>query len=450
PGLVDGTWAGLTACYVGPLIPALAVISVARRPRDRFATAIVLLGLLFLAAALGDALPVRGWLYDLLPPTRYFRHAAVFRAHFLFALCVLAPLGARTLSGDLEAGGWRRLARACGALAVAAAVAFAAVLAAAASRAPGLPLAIAQFGLAWLGLPALCAIAASSRGFRSIAPAVLVGAIAVDGVLSVVSSLPLMTESFEGFRVDPSRRNRTLDLTARDLWRDPDPRSAVGNRHLGAKIPTVESFNTLNNRFHTRSGVGTAGWHNLPVSWSDDAVLRRAVSGAEPRTWFAAEVAELAPTESAFAAYVARADQLGAPPIVIHSRDAMVSAGAAHTGPDDAAARIAQLPPARRVPVRVSAYLPERLAFSVDVPEPGWLLVTDRWARGWRASVDARPTEVWGGSFLFRAIRLDAGHHEVEFRYAPSFHPWLLFASWGTLGFVIAARAFRAHRANTR
>jgi hypothetical protein len=450
PELFSNTWAGLGACYVGALIPALSLLALAQRPRDRFAVGIALLGLLFLAAALGDLLPVRGWLYDLVPPTRYFRHAAVFRAHFLFALAVLALVGARALAGDREAAAaaWRRLGWIAGALGAVAAIAFAATLRAAPRTAPGLALAAVQLALAWVGLPVLCVAASRRRIAKATRAALLLGLVAADGALSLVSSLPLMTLSFEGFRPDASRRNHSLDLTERGLLRDADPSSAVGNRHLSTRTPTVESFNTLNSRFHTRSGVGTANWQNLPASWSDVPVLRFAVSGDE-RVWFSSVAAEIAPTDGAFAAYVSRSEELGAPPIVIHSRDAMLAASAAETGPDaaDAAARIAALPSARHLPVRVSAYLPETLRFSFDAPEPGWLLVTDRWARGWHASLDGRPSEVWGGSFLFRALRVDAGIHEVEFRYVPTLFPWLLVASWGTLACVAAGSALRARGA---
>jgi uncharacterized membrane protein YfhO len=124
----------------------------------------------------------------------------------------------------------------------------------------------------------------------------------------------------------------------------------------------------------------------------------------------------------------------------------MSRAGATPADPEadaDAEARIAQLSAAQRLPVEVEAYDPTRLAFSVDTPASGWLLVTDRWARGWRARVDGQPTEVWGGSFLFRALRVEAGRHEVEFRYVPYLYPWLLVASWVTLGLVITAGLLR-------
>jgi len=441
PALWPGTWVGLCANYVGPLIPALALLALFARPRSRFAGWIALLGLLNLACAVGDSLPLRGWLYDWVPPTRYFRHTAVMRGYFLFALGVLALLGSRELAADRAgaAATWKRLAWISGGLFVPMAIAYVATLGTAAALAPGIALGNAHFALAWLGAPCLFLLLARSPRLRSRSAVLLVGVAIADGLLGLVQSSPMMTFSYTGFTADAARRNRTLELARHGLWRDPDPRSALGNRHLPAKIPTVESFSTLNSRFHTRTGLGTASWHNVPESWSDVATLRRAISGDEDRTWFAADVVELAPTEPAFTAYVARAKALHALPIVVHARDAMLAAGAlrSDTVTDTGAlAQIAALPAARRIAVELSAYRPTQLAFSVDVPESGWLLVTDRWARGWRASVDGQPAEVWGGSFLFRALRVDSGRHEVDFRFVPYLHPWLWIASWGTLAAI--------------
>ncbi len=162
------------------------------------------------------------------------------------------------------------------------------------------------------------------------------------------------------------------------------------------------------------------------------------------RTWFSTEVVELAPSNGAFAAYVARARELHALPVVVHTREALLASPEEQrvmnreTG---ARAQIATLPAARRIEVDLHEYGPTELAFSVDVPASGWLLVTDRWARGWRGWVDGEPAEVWGGSFIFRALPLEPGRHEVAFRYVPFLHPWLIVASWGTLACIALVSA---------
>ena len=96
-------------------------------------------------------------------------------------------------------------------------------------------------------------------------------------------------------------------------------------------------------------------------------------------------------------------------------------------------------------------YEPTRLTLEVESPGDGWLWVTDRWAAGWRATVNGRPTPVWGGNFIFRAVRVEKGRNVVDFTYHPFAYPWLLILSWGTLGMVggsalvsaLRRRAFR-------
>jgi uncharacterized membrane protein YfhO len=100
-------------------------------------------------------------------------------------------------------------------------------------------------------------------------------------------------------------------------------------------------------------------------------------------------------------------------------------------------ASLSSLPAVRPVAVRLAEYQPRRLAFAVTCPEAGWLWVTDRWARGWRATVDGRSVDVLGANFLFRAVPVAAGVNHVVFEYEPFGHPWLLLLSWGTMALVL-------------
>jgi uncharacterized membrane protein YfhO len=86
------------------------------------------------------------------------------------------------------------------------------------------------------------------------------------------------------------------------------------------------------------------------------------------------------------------------------------------------------------------------LAFSISAPDDGWLLVTDRWARGWEATVNGLPAEVLGGDFLFRAIHISAGNDIVSFEYRPEFLKPMLTLSWGTLAVVLALSLLCAKR----
>jgi uncharacterized membrane protein YfhO len=102
------------------------------------------------------------------------------------------------------------------------------------------------------------------------------------------------------------------------------------------------------------------------------------------------------------------------------------------------------VPRADRIPTTVERYTADRLSVTIEAPSAGWLLVTERWARSWRAEVDGRPTRVHGGNFVFRAIEVPPGRHRVEFHYEPPALPWLAATSWMTMLAVVAASVWAA------
>jgi hypothetical protein len=57
----------------------------------------------------------------------------------------------------------------------------------------------------------------------------------------------------------------------------------------------------------------------------------------------------------------------------------------------------------------------------VDTPDGpgGFLVLTDLYHRGWRASVDGQPAPVYLANFLFRGVYLPPGPHVVEFVFEP-------------------------------
>jgi len=174
--------------------------------------------------------------------------------------------------------------------------------------------------------------------------------------------------------------------------------------------------------------------------------LKNMALGSE-RVWFCAEAMQVPATEDCFVAFTRRAESLAAPPLVTHSPKNIreVSESASADGSTDLD-RIAELPACSRILVRVQKYCPEELLFEATCPGDGWLLVTDRWGSAWRAEVNGKLTEVLGGNFVFRAIRVAAGENIVRFTYHPPLFPWLIIVSWTTLGVTAILAAFRTFR----
>ena len=89
---------------------------------------------------------------------------------------------------------------------------------------------------------------------------------------------------------------------------------------------------------------------------------------------------------------------------------------------------------------------PNALAVHVDAPGGGWLVLSDVWYPGWMTRLDGRPADLYRGDYLFRAVWVPAGEHTVEFEYEPaSFRigGMLSLVAWLALGWM----AWRLRRA---
>ena len=63
----------------------------------------------------------------------------------------------------------------------------------------------------------------------------------------------------------------------------------------------------------------------------------------------------------------------------------------------------------------------------VDLPAPGVLVTADPWYPGWTVEVDGEPRRLLRANYAQRAVALEAGVHEVHFRYAA--HAWVTGSS---------------------
>ncbi len=118
-------------------------------------------------------------------------------------------------------------------------------------------------------------------------------------------------------------------------------------------------------------------------------------------------------------------------------------------GPADPAGRLAQVlalnplgtagygqppggEPAPSETVQVVSRLPQSTALRVGLTSPGYLVLTDTYYPGWQAYVDGERVPVLRADWLYRAVELPPGVHQVEFRYEPG---------WLGLGWLLSALA---------
>jgi hypothetical protein len=429
----------MRSLYVGPAAVVLAAIALARRSPFRWL--LLFAGLLFLTAALGQSLPVRGWVYDWVLPTRYFRNAAMFRAYLMLALVVLAMLGAADIEAMSITGDHRSRAVFIAGTTTAL-LALSAYLVATASvpalSIPGLVQSIQPIA-GWSSLAGLCfGAVVSFRRVRAHLPKLLVIAATVDAAASAYVMRPVMYGTMTSpWQELDARHVSGVSLTTRGLARDVDHGN---NFTFAAKVPAASGYAPLTGP--------------LVREYLDEPVLLDAAIGAD-RLWFSPAAADVDRSRACLAAFRDRAAMLGAPPLVTHPRARMDVQGSGEAGlqvrlpgeadpPGNCRAIIASLPAAARVrgnAVKIEIYTPERLRMRVHVDEAGWLLVTDSWSRGWTALVNGREAAIVGGNFLFRAVRVGPGTNIIDFKYRPFGYPWLLIVSWSTLGLVLAGTA---------
>jgi hypothetical protein len=446
PGdLWPATDVSMVNIYAGSIIPSFALFAIIRYPRDAWRWWLACLAGLSLACALGETLPLRGWLYDWVYPMRFFRHSAIFRLYYIFSICVLALIATGDLAADLREA---RVSARARFLIASVGVTSLALLAGRSFVDPawstGMPpmaalLGRIHFAAVWLGLCGLAFLLWQVRNRRIewFVPVLLVGLAASDAIVTSVLSIPTIVglgEAAERWDRLDAQHSSNLDLTWLGFQRQgsscggPLTVRCRRNDQLITKVPALSSYSPDKNVFH--------------LAMLGDSVLGTMATGAQ-RIWFSRKVAEGPATEGWFEAFRQRVDFLGVPPLVIHPPGELLHPTRLNTGLEvdsiDLAA-IAALPAAEPIHADIARYRPQELEFNVHTASAGWLLVTDRWARNWRAEVNGRSTTVYGGNFIFRAVPVSAGQSRVRFTYAPWGFPWLVIVSWATLAAVVSRR----------
>jgi hypothetical protein len=85
--------------------------------------------------------------------------------------------------------------------------------------------------------------------------------------------------------------------------------------------------------------------------------------------------------------------------------------------------------PSGAATIGLAAFGLNEIGVDVDTPSDAYLVLSEVWYPGWRATVDGQPSPVLRANYAFRAVRLGPGQHRVQLTFSP--------ASW-TAGLVIS------------
>jgi hypothetical protein len=70
--------------------------------------------------------------------------------------------------------------------------------------------------------------------------------------------------------------------------------------------------------------------------------------------------------------------------------------------------------------VAITAYEPEQIQIRAELDTPGYLFLSETAYPGWEALVDGQPAPIYRADIYFKAVALDAGKHQITFRFNPS------------------------------
>lgn len=426
----DGSHLEISPMYFGAVPLALALLALALPGARRWKWGVFGLALLFLGFTLGTSLPLRGWLYDFVPPTRYFRHPNMFRGYFIFAVLVLAVPAMVQIErwrqrGTAPAQTLRRFALLSALLSTVGLGSFIYFYVEAERLGPYGQTALSHAALVWIGLVSLAGLAVARPIWLSRLP----GAFALLTVVDLLGAHYLSADSaFEIGR--DSREQPQTERSVVDLGPDNFARAyvAMANQHLYLHKPVYCSYAAMLNAMHLTS--------------AENGTLMGFATGHD-RLWFSPSVVEAPVTPETLELLTAEVAARKAPILLWHSREAMLhQTEAAPLDP----ATLHAAPAAVQIPFQVETYRPNDLSLRVTCPTAGWLLITDRWSRSWRATVNGVETPIDCGNLFFRLVPVRAGENMIAMRFEP-FLLWpLLTASWATLLAVTVVAIVRSIR----
>jgi hypothetical protein len=104
----------------------------------------------------------------------------------------------------------------------------------------------------------------------------------------------------------------------------------------------------------------------------------------------------------------------------------------------------ASLPRGATSSVTVLSYEPEEVVLEASLPAPGYVVLSDSYYPGWRATVDGEPVAIERANLAFRAVYVSEGAHTLRWVYRPTSYRAGLGISVATLLALATAISIQA------
>ena len=444
PDLFPNIFPGLTSCYIGSLVLIFAIMALWTRRHKFFNWWLLGIAFIFLSFALGPLLPLRGWLYEICLPTRFFRHSAVFRAYFILAVSILALYGFRAFFGlkYYRQTTWRTLFIISSITAILSVFAYLLTIQNATILGKNIILSNILFVIIWLFVPIIFFLGwiSKSNKIKIYLKWLLIIITITNAYISFYLSEPLIYTSANNL-IEKINKNRITSVNSiKDgflRFRYPQGKFLM-NDNLYSKTQVLENYNQLNTKYHSKDNILP-----LQTSWSDEPVLYKRIIGKDNRIWFSESPEEIPRNYKTFLSFVKRANELGKMPLVIHSPKKRFKQSKKEDNIINTGKILLSLSGATKLNAKLYNYTPTFLEFDVNCPENGWIMIGDRWSKGWQATVNSQSTDIWIGNFIFRAIKVKKGLNRISFKFNPYGYPWLIILSWSTIFLVICISIYK-------
>ncbi|MFN7701436.1 MAG: YfhO family protein, partial [Deltaproteobacteria bacterium] len=100
--------------------------------------------------------------------------------------------------------------------------------------------------------------------------------------------------------------------------------------------------------------------------------------------------------------------------------------------------------------MRIANLEPQRVVLDAQLESEGYVVFSDAFFPGWSATLDGAPVDIVPANVAVRAVRVPAGAHRIEMRYAPRSVRtglWLAAASLALATALLARERSLARRA---